>query len=363
MTAPAEALTRLDELRSALLDSDGLDGIPVPEPLIDGLLFRDSLAWLHGKPGHAKSLLALDWGCCIAAGLGWLGRPVTAGPVLYVIAEGAAGLPARVRAWEDQAGQKAAVMFLPVAVQMLGADADAVAALAAELGCALVVIDTQARVTVGAEENSSADMGRLVVAAERIRRAGRACVLFVHHEPRAGDNLRGSTALEGAATSIMRVVKDGPRVELTNSKQKDAPEAEPMTLWVVPRLRSVVIAQDCGGLGGPMGALDLRTESESKILATLDLFGTSGASATTLLGATGQPKSTFHWALHKLVKDGRVQNLGTRTRTCYVLAQPALGPIGPTGPTVQGPTRSKSNAHIGEMGIGPSDSLDPGGQP
>ena len=47
--------SRLDELRDALIDSAGLDKLPAPEPLIDGLLFSDSLAWLHGKPGHCKS--------------------------------------------------------------------------------------------------------------------------------------------------------------------------------------------------------------------------------------------------------------------------------------------------------------------
>jgi hypothetical protein len=342
-----EAPTRLDVLRRALLDSDGLDNLPAPEPLIDGLLYRDSLAWLHGKPGHGKSLLALDWACCIAAGLPWLRRPVTGGAVLYVIAEGATGLRARVRAWEDRAGLKTAVRFLPVAVQLLQlGEPEAVAALAAELACALVVLDTQARMSVGADENSSQDMGRLVEAADKIRMASGACVQLVHHEARAGDNMRGSTALEGAATTILRAVKDGSRLELTNPKQKDAAEADPVTLWVVPRLQSVVIA---GKPDSP--TLDLRADSENKILkALLDLFGTTGAAATTLREATGLSKSTFHWALNRLVKDGLVQNLGSRTRTCYALAQVALpaevqqvqqGPS-PTGPMSNGVTRGNA---------------------
>jgi len=165
-------LSRIDELRGALIGSGGLDTLPVPEPVIDGLLYRDSLAWLHGKPGHCKSFVALDWACCIDAGLPWMGLAVTPGPVLYVIAEGTTGLHPRVRAWEHRAGCKTGVIFLPVAVQMLQpADTAAIAALAAELGCVLVVIDTQARVTVGADENSAVDMGRLVVAAEQIRMA------------------------------------------------------------------------------------------------------------------------------------------------------------------------------------------------
>jgi hypothetical protein len=348
-------LSRLEELRAALLDSAGLDTLPEPEAIIDGLLFLDSLAWLHGKPGHGKSLLALDWACCIAAGLPWQQREVRQGPVLYVIAEGARGLQARVRAWEDRAKMTTSVQFLPIAVQLLRpGEADAIAQLAAELGCVLVVIDTQARVTVGAEENSAVDMGMLIEAADRIRIASRACVQFVHHEARAAENMRGSTALEGAADSILRLVKDGPRLELTNPKQKDIAEAEPMTLWLVPRGQSVVIAAQPHG-----PTLDQRTDSENKIIRVLlDSFGTTGASATTLRETTGQPKSTFHWALNRLLKDGAVQNLGTHARTCYVAAQSATltqvqqvqrGPS-PTGP--------RSNAHIGEMRVGPPERLD-----
>jgi hypothetical protein len=172
--------------------------------------------------------------------------------------------------------------------------------------------------------------------------------------------MRGSTALEGAATTILQAVKDGSRLELTNPKQKDAAEADPITLWVVPPLQSVVIA---GKPDSP--TLDLRADSENKILkALLDLFGTTGAAATTLREATGLSKSTFHWALNRLVKDGLVQNLGSRTRTCYALAQVALptevkqvqqGPS-PTGPMSNGVTRGNA------IGLGPLDRWPDGSQ-
>lgn len=316
--------TRLDELRAALIDSDGLDHLPAPEPLIDGWLYRDSLAWLHGKPGHCKSLLALDWACCIAAGLPWMGRPVSGGPVLYVIAEGATGLRARVRAWEDRAACKTAVRFLPLAVQLFKpGEAAAAAELAAELRCALVVLDTQARLTVGADENSSQDMGRLVACADMIRAASGACVLSVHHEARGGDNMRGSTALEGAATSILRVVRDGSRVELSNPKQKDTAEADPLTLWMAKRLQSVVIADQPGC---PTGVQ--RSESERQIITALEtLFKATGASVTALCDATGLSRSTAYWALKRLVKDGKAENTGSAARSRYVLAAPGQGSL------------------------------------
>ena len=95
----ADNLSRRGQLQAAILNSYSLDGLPAPEALIDGILYHDTLAWLHGKPGHGKSFLALDWAGCVSTGLPWQGRVVTLGPVLYVIAEGVTGLRQRVRAW------------------------------------------------------------------------------------------------------------------------------------------------------------------------------------------------------------------------------------------------------------------------
>lgn len=239
---------RAAELRAALLTTDDLDSIPEPEPLIDGVLMRDSLAWVYGAPGSAKSFAALDWAGHVATGRPWHGRPVTRGTVLYLAAEGASGVPKRVRAWEAHHGVKMrGLMLLPQAVQFLTVgEVDALARLVEEIDPVMIVVDTQARVTVGAEENSARDMGRLVAAVDQLREASGACVLTVHHSPRGGENLRGSTALEGAAHTSIRVVKDGPRVSLTCVKQKDSEpfEAVPLVLESEESSGSAVLVPD-----------------------------------------------------------------------------------------------------------------------
>ncbi len=301
----ADNLSRRGQLQAAILNSYSLDGLPAPEALIDGILYHDTLAWLHGKPGHGKSFLALDWAGCVSTGLPWQGRVVTLGPVLYVIAEGVTGLRQRVRAWEDHAGLRTAAEFLPVAVQLLSpVDLAAMIQVAQDLEPVLIVIDTQARVTVGADENSARDMGELVAAADRLRQATGACVLFVHHEARAGENMRGSTALEGAAATIVRVTKDGPHLRAENIKQKDAPLFDPIRLRVVPRLDSAVVRSHDG-----VGLSEEMSGSEQAIIDTLrDSFGTNGAPATRLLDASGVAKATYYRALNKLVITGAVVN-------------------------------------------------------
>ena len=331
----ADSLSRRGQLQAAILDSYGLDDLPAPEALIDGILYRDTLAWLHGKPGHGKSFVALDWAGCVSVGLPWMGCPVTVGPVLYVIAEGVTGLRQRVRAWEDHAGLRIAAEFLPVAVQLLSpVDLAAMIQVAQDLEPVLIVIDTQARVTVGADENSARDMGELVAAADRLRQATGACVLFVHHEARAGENMRGSTALEGAAATIARVIKDGPHLLLENPKQKDLPEFGPIRLRLVPRLESAVVKSHDG-----VGLAEELSASEQTILDALrDVFGTDGAPGSRLYDVAKLPKTSYYRALKGLVVAGVVVNEGSKKRTHYVLAEHAesrqsqLVPNGPVEP-------------------------------
>lgn len=241
-------VTQLDRLRGALLDTDGLDTITDPEPLVSGILFRDSLAWLAGRPGSAKTFVALDIAGSVGTGMSWQGYRVSPGTVLYVIAEGVRGIRQRVRAWERASRQPmSGVKFLPVAVHAnVGGEWDALCSVAHELRPALVVIDTQSRVTVGMEENSAKDMGLFVERLERLRRTSAACVLTLHHTPRSGDHMRGSTAMEGAASTIIKVVKESEIITLNNDpeeggKQKDAEPFDKITLRLVPSETSAIV--------------------------------------------------------------------------------------------------------------------------
>lgn len=95
---------KLDALRMAALSGSDLESIPPPQPLIEGILFRGTLAALFGPPGVGKSFLAMSWALSIAAGTDWLGRKVHGGPILYVAAEGTSGLALRRRAWMKHEG-------------------------------------------------------------------------------------------------------------------------------------------------------------------------------------------------------------------------------------------------------------------
>ena len=195
-------------------------------------------------------------------------------------------------------------MFLPVPVQMMRrVDVAAFRRLLAELKPVLVILDTQARVTVGAEENSSRDMGEFVDGLEQLRQQCGACVLVVHHEPRNGENLRGSTALEGAATTILRVSKDGDLVTLSNPKQKDAPEQPDLPLALVPIGESAVLDSQNG-----VGIASHTTKSEDHLLTLLgETYGNREVAKTGLRCASDLPDSTFYRSINSLVSKGLVR--------------------------------------------------------
>jgi RecA-family ATPase len=236
---------RLAKLRALLVDTDGLDHIPEPRPLVPGVLYLDSLAWLYGCPGCGKSFVAIDIAGCVGTGQIWQGYgPAVQGPVLYLVAEGVSGIKQRVRAWEHSMGHRmTGVLFLPVAVQASNAaDWQAFVDLVADLKPALVVVDTQARVTVGMEENSNTEMGVLVHRVEQLRKASGACVLTIHHTGRSGEHMRGAIAIDGAATTTIKVEKSEDVVELTCTKQKDAPEFDSFRLRLVEYENSAVLS-------------------------------------------------------------------------------------------------------------------------
>jgi RecA-family ATPase len=199
--------SRADQFASKLLNFAELLDLPAPDPLVDGLLYRDSLAVIFGPSGGGKTFLACDLAWCVAGDLPWQGRNVHHGPVLYVLGEGRGGIGQRARAWITAFGtdQPKAFQLYPEAVNLL--DPDQVATLAewaAAYQPVLVVLDTLARSMPGGDENSARDMGVMIAGADTIRRASGACVLLIHHTGKDGLLERGTRPSAPAPTPSSR---------------------------------------------------------------------------------------------------------------------------------------------------------------
>jgi hypothetical protein len=194
------------------------------------------LALLYGPPGVGKSFLALDWSLCIAAGLGWHGLKVKKGLVIYVAGEGHAGLRIRVPAWKqlnEFSGESGARYVNAAVIVSRREELSAFLAVAAPAAPILVVIDTLARCMVGGDEDSAKDMGLFVEATDQIRRAG-ATVLVLHHPTKNKAVPRGSSALTGAADTVLYLRAARGVLRLDCEKQKDGAPFESVSLRLVP---------------------------------------------------------------------------------------------------------------------------------
>lgn len=208
-----------------------------PDGLVRKLLGTESLAVVYGEPGSGKTFMATDMALHVAMGRNWLGRPVKCGAVLYVAAEGSAGLVNRLIAFKKEHDVDDGVPFavVPATVNLGpgGSDASRVIAAAGELADAvdkpvvLVVIDTLARAMGAGDENAAKDMGAFVGACDQIRTAIGCTVLVVHHQGKSSAaGMRGSTALLGAADTVIHVEKRANGRAARVEKQKDGEEVE-----------------------------------------------------------------------------------------------------------------------------------------
>jgi hypothetical protein len=103
------------------------------------------------------------------------------------------------------------VRFLPRPVQVAGAEWLALEEACRQLGPGpvLVIVDTQARATVGVDESSNERMSAVFARIERLALESGACVLLVHHTGHAGEHGRGASAVLGAVQTELLIRKEG----------------------------------------------------------------------------------------------------------------------------------------------------------
>ncbi len=195
---------------------------------VKGVLPRASLAVVYGASGSGKTFAVLDLAFAIARGVEWRGRRVKQGRVAYIAAEGADGFKKRIQAYGQDSGVDLAAVpmrALDGAPNLMLIDdvTDLAKAVEACGGADVIVVDTLAQTTPGANENASEDMGRAVGHCRKLREMTGALVLLVHHSGKdQAKGARGWSGLRAACDAEVEVVKTeaGARY-LRLSKNKD----------------------------------------------------------------------------------------------------------------------------------------------
>ena len=351
--AASAATPERRHLRLELLTLSDLAHMAPVTPLVEGMLYRDTLAQLAGAPGSYKSFIALGVACAIAAGeRQWEGHRIpVGGPVVYVAPEGASGLRVRIFAWcesNDVAPERleSNLRILEVPIQLGDAmDVSDACDIARELSAVLLVLDTRARCTVGLSENDATDQGRAIAAAELIQRAAGCTVLGIHHSGRSGDHGRGSNAWDGALWSDLRLEGGDLRAKMRCAKHKDVPDGCEHHYRLLPRVVSeAAMPRWLDSKGSPVGDvdylnarstlvavqngnLDVPVDGTRTTRAVLDIIRTSaGAEGLTraqlvpLAEEKNVSRSATYTAVNVLVSGGALVNIGRGQAHKYVLA-------------------------------------------
>lgn len=306
------------------LDDVGMAALPPAVPLVTNWLEMDCLARVNGPSGHGKSFVVLDLGACVSTGLNWHGQPVTRTSVCYVVAEGARGTAKRARAWCQRHDlESTGITFVPRPVQVGGAEWEAFKAWCVRRRFGMIIFDTQARSTVGVDENDSTEMGEIVASLDEIRVSTGACCLLVHHRGLRGDQGRGSSAVRGAMETELDVTRQGTTITLKSTKQKDGSDPDPIRFTMNELAGSVVLigeADPYGPFSSPMPpAMSLRERCAVAIAqALLDAPGLTRAEAQTHsrvtlgLGGDESTKRTVRRAWADLESLGRLAKTAGR---------------------------------------------------
>ena len=164
-----------------------------------------------------KTFVVLDMVCHIAMGMDWNGHKTTRGKVMYICAEGAGGVTSRLKAWcmhheVDLRELGKWLMVMPDTPNFL--DEKDTSFLAQQIKkyqtvTDLLVVDTLAQATAGADENSSKDMGLALKNIKRISALLRCSYNLVHHTGKNEDRgARGSSVLKGQMDAMFYIFRE-----------------------------------------------------------------------------------------------------------------------------------------------------------
>lgn len=327
--------------RFAFTTMSELEKRPAAEWLIRNVFPHCEVGAVFGESGAGKSFFVLDMVLAIARGVDWNGKRVKQGNVAYVVAEGGGRFHWRTSAYAKH--NKAEVRTL-AAFQVL-ADApslldmkdvkDLASALVDIPNLKVVVLDTLAQVTPGANENSAEDMGRALASAKRIHRVTGATVLIVAHTGKdTSRGLRGWSGIKAALDFEIHVERSGGYRSATITKMKDGGgegDEHPFKLGMVDlgfkecdedevNVQSCVVVPGDAGDKPERGAAGLR-ENQRAVMDAVTGAGANASrdgvldTATETIKANCKPgqrekaRDRAREALNAMVKNGKLNEV------------------------------------------------------
>ena len=297
------------------------DTFTPPDELVEGVLTAGDCSVVYGSSNSGKTFLVIDLACSVARGVEWMGRKTEPGLVVYLAAESPASVRSRLQAYQQNYGVRVpnfAIVQSPIDLFDGEADTDKIIKTVRQIEhergikARLIIGDTLARLSAGANENAGQDMGLVVRRFDRIRTECNAHFCLIHHSGKAAAaGARGWSGIQAAVDTEIEITDSpaGRCCEIT--KQRDLStkgerigfELQGVTLgvtkWGAPATSCVVVAADAPDKpkGKRMG------EAEGAVMQFMAANKTSVTKAEVATHFNGRyERSNIYRVLRALVK-------------------------------------------------------------
>lgn len=261
----AEILSMGTPLEFTFAHELGSEYIP-PDEIIEGIFTAGDGSVIYGDSNSGKTYLVIDMACALARGIEWMGRKTEQGMVIYLAAENPQSVMRRLQAYMKHHNVEVpnfAIVKSPIDLFNGEADTSKVIHLVKSLEkqynreARLIVGDTLARLSAGANENAGQDMSLVVRHFDQIREETKAHFTLIHHcGKNAAAGARGWSGVRAAVDTEIEITDsaNGRCMEIT--KQRDLStkgerigfKLESVTLgltkWGKPATAAVVIPTD-----------------------------------------------------------------------------------------------------------------------
>jgi putative DNA primase/helicase len=229
---PQADKTMLDKLK--VVFGDGLSTeYEAPNELVEDFMTIGGMAVLYGDSNSGKTFFALSLAAHIASGQPFFGRQIDPGLVVYLASEAPGSIRSRMQAIKKHYGcslENLAMVPVPLNFYANEGDSRDVIELVKTIEqikgqpVRLIIGDTLARMSAGANENSGEDMGPVMARFDAVAQSTGAAMLAIHHNGK--DQAKGARGWSGIRahidTEIEVMEKDGIR-SATITKQRELP--------------------------------------------------------------------------------------------------------------------------------------------
>jgi hypothetical protein len=222
----------IEKLNAVFGDQLGVD-YEAPDELVEGLMTIGSAVVVYGDSNSGKTFWALSVAASVAMGTECYGRRTDPGLVVYLASESPTSIRSRIQAlkkYHNNELENLVVVQAPVNFYLGDGDATDVIGLVKTVEqmkgqpVRLIVGDTLARISAGANENSGEDMGPVMSRFDVVAAATKACIMIIHHNGK--DAAKGSRGWSGIRAHIDTEIevneKEGVR-SVTVTKQRELP--------------------------------------------------------------------------------------------------------------------------------------------